>query len=87
MSEVICQFTIIGDTGMHNEQRIRQLQSDLRLLHENVRELLEDKESRSSLRYDERQRVEEILGALHEDIQVLEVGAGAIAKIFAGIEN
>ncbi|MBL6955498.1 MAG: hypothetical protein ISR54_01540 [Chlorobium phaeobacteroides] len=72
---------------MQNEQRVKQLQCDLGLLHENVREMLEDKESRSCLRYDERRRVEEILGALHEDILVLEMGAEVIAMIFAGIEN
>ena len=61
--------------------KVKKLQCELEAVHKTVSEMRSDKGSRRGLRSDDHQRVEEILNALHEDIQVLEKGAEGIAVI------
>ena len=72
---------------MQIDQKVKLLQSELGELKNDVSELISDEGSRAYLRSEERACVEEILNALHEDIQVLEKGAEVIALILAGVEN
>ncbi len=64
--------------------KVKKLQSELEAVHKTVREMRSDKVYSSNLGSDDHQRVEEILSALHEDIQVLEKGAEVIEIILTG---
>ncbi len=72
---------------MQVERDIRLLQNELGSLKSHVNKMIDDEKSRYYLRFDERHRVQEILGAIEEDIEMLEKGAEVISMILAGIEN
>lgn len=72
---------------MQIDEKVRKLQGELDALQKTVSEMRSDRGSRSCLCPNDHQRVEEILNALHEDIQVFEKGAEVIAVILAGKEN
>lgn len=69
------------------DRDIRLLQSELGSLRSHVSKMIDDEKSRYYLRFDERHRVQEILGAIEEDLVILEKGAEVISTILAGIEN
>lgn len=83
---VLIQFMPM-EAIMHIDHKVRLLKNELRELKGSVGALIADEESRSYLRYEERERVEEIFSALYEDIQVLEKGAEVVSLILTGIEN
>ena len=83
---VLIQFMPM-EAIMHIDHKVRLLKNELRELKGSVGALIADEESRSYLRYEERERVEEIFSALYEDIQVLEKGAEVVSLILTGVEN
>ncbi|UZJ38567.1 MULTISPECIES: hypothetical protein [unclassified Prosthecochloris] len=65
-------------------EKIEEIHSKLDALQKLIDKIQSDENSFSGLVPDDHRRVEELLHALHEDIEVLEKGAEVIAGIMAG---
>ncbi len=69
------------------ENNVKKLKCELAVLQRTVGVLRADKNSRTALKDGKRQRIDDILDALHEDILVFEKGIEIIDKLLADEEK